>query len=427
MIESLDVMIWGKKVGTLVSTPKGYANQICFYYDADFVKGGLDIAPLSASIHGVAAQNGMPIYPESGKEFGGLPSFIADSLPDHWGNVVFNEWVKAHNIRKKDLSPLDRLAYIGRRGMGALEFVPPISANLETLFQVEIAELSRLAQLALKEATNFHTVMSPDFMVESLFKVGTSAGGRRPKAVININLVTNECYSGQVATPLPGFIPMIIKFDEHSDVPTTRIEYSYFLMAMAAGLNMMPSRMIGGEKETHFITERFDRRATEKIHVQTLAALSPVANSYEELFDTAFRLKVSSVEMNQLFLHMVMNVLSGNVDDHSKNFSFIMEKNGKWHTSPAYDFTFAVDPSAPFYVNRHSMTINGKSQDISKEDLMSIAGQFNIRGASAIIGKASATVRNYRNFAEQAGVPEKWIERIESEISDRLQNLESVS
>lgn len=131
--------------------------------------------------------------------------------------------------------------------------------------------------------------------------------------------------------------------------------------------------------------------------------------------------------MNQLFLHMVMNVLSGNVDDHSKNFSFIMEKNGKWHTSPAYDFTFAVDPSAPFYVNRHSMTINGKSQVISKEDLMSIAGQFNIRGASAIIGKASATVRNYRNFAEQAGVPEKWIERIESEISDRLQNLESVS
>lgn len=140
MIESLDVILWGKKVGTLVSTEKGYHSQICFYFDCDFISTGLDIAPLRASIKTVVAQAGMPIYPDEGKLFSGLPSFIADSMPDYWGNTVFNKWAKVYNIRQKDLTALDRLAYIGRRGMGALEFVPPTNENLETPFKVEIAE-----------------------------------------------------------------------------------------------------------------------------------------------------------------------------------------------------------------------------------------------------------------------------------------------
>lgn len=187
MLETLDVILWGKKAGTLVTGRNGYRKEYCFLFDREFVKLGLDIAPLRASITGASAQRGLPIYPDSEKIFGGLPSFIADSLPDHWGNTVFSEWAKSRHIRSKDLSPLDRLAYIGRRGMGALEFVPPSAPESETPFKVEIAELSRLAQTALKEARQFHAVMSPDFMIENLFKVGTSAGGRRPKAVINVN------------------------------------------------------------------------------------------------------------------------------------------------------------------------------------------------------------------------------------------------
>lgn len=179
MIQNLDVVLWGKKVGILVSSKKGYGQQICFYFDGGYAATGLDIAPLRAPMSGIAVQHGLPVYPEEGKEFGGLPSFIADSMPDHWGNVVFAEWAKAHHIRNKDLSPLDRLAYIGRRGMGALEFVPPTSSEMEAPFKVEIAELSRLAQMAQNEAKNFHAVMSPDFIIESLFKVGTSAGGCR--------------------------------------------------------------------------------------------------------------------------------------------------------------------------------------------------------------------------------------------------------
>ncbi|MCM1483262.1 MAG: type II toxin-antitoxin system HipA family toxin [Muribaculaceae bacterium] len=420
MIDNINVILWDRKVGSLVTSKTGYRTQVCFYFSPDYVKSGLDFSPLRASLSGVAAQKGLPIYPEEGKEFGGLPSFIADSMPDHWGNVVFAEWAKANNIHAKDLSALDRLAYIGRRGMGALEFVPPISCDMEKSFKVEIAELSRLVRMAIDEAKSFHAVMSPDFIIESLFRVGTSAGGRRPKAVINVNPETGECYSGQVPTKIPGFVPMIIKFDEHMDTPTTRIEYSYYLMGVAAGLRVMPSRLVEGDTEAHFMTERFDRKGNEKIHIQTLAAMAPLSSSYEDLFDTAQKLSIVPDEMNQLFLQMVLNVISGNVDDHNKNFSFMMDRDGKWHISPAYDYTFAVDVHAPFYVNRHSMTINEKNHNITGSDLQSIAERYDIKGASGIIDKAVKSVGNYREYALQAGVTEPWIGMIENEVKNRI-------
>ena len=423
MIERLDVILWDRKVGTLISSPQKHNRQVCFYFDADFIKSGWDIAPLRASIHGQLAQNGLPVYPDGDRIFGGLPSFIADSLPDHWGNIVFSEWAKSRNIRQRDLSPLDRLAYIGVRGMGALEFVPPLSSELATPFKVEVSELAQLAQMALNDAKGFHTVMSPDFIIESLFKVGTSAGGRRPKAVINVNLKSGECYSGQVATPLPGFTPMIIKFDEHSNSPTTRIEYSYYLMALDAGLSMMPCRLIEGDNETHFLTERFDRKGNEKIHVQTLAALNPLSTSYEDLFDASFRLGIKQCEMQQLFMQMVMNVFGGNVDDHNKNFSFTMSQDAAWHVAPAYDYTFTVDVDAPYYVNRHSMSINGNRQNITKEDLLEVARKFNIKEAASMIEKAKSTVKKYRRYAIMAGIEETWIRKIEEEIDSRIKNL----
>ncbi len=423
MIERLDVFMWGNRIGSLVSSKKGYREQIFFYFDAEYVKKGVNAFPLRSPITGVAAQRGLPVYSEEGKEFGGLPSFITDSLPDHWGNVVFAEWAKSRHLRTRDLSPLDRLAYIGRRGMGALEFVPPTSPEMENPFRVEISELSKLAQMALAEAKNFRGVMSPDFVIESLFKVGTSAGGRRPKAVINVNLESGECYSGQVPTPVKGFTPMLIKFDEHSDIPTTRIEYSYYLMALDAGLRMMPSRLVEGKQEVHFLTERFDRIGNEKVHVQTLAAMNPLSDSYEDLFDVSVRIRIGPDELKMLFLQMVMNVLGGNVDDHNKNFSFIMDKEGVWHISPVYDFTFTVDTSGPFYVNRHSMTINGKNERIAKEDLSEIASRYNIKGASNMIAKAVSVVKDYRKYAEQAGVTEEWIKKIEEDIGMRMENL----
>jgi serine/threonine-protein kinase HipA len=420
MIERLDVFLWQKKIGSLIASKKGYHNRICFYFNPDYLNGGYDFAPLCASLSGVAARRGLPIYPEENKIFNGLPSFISDSMPDHWGNIIFAEWAKARHIRMRDLTPLDRLAYIGRRGMGALEFLPPSSPEMEMPFKVEVAELSRLAQMALNEAKNFHAVMSPGLVIESLFKVGTSAGGRRPKAVINLNRQTGECYSGQVPAPLDGFVPMIIKFDEHGEIPTTKIEYSYYLMALEAGLDMMPCSLFEAGDETHFLTERFDRRGEEKIHVQTLAAMNPLSTSYEELFDTAVRIGIVASELKQLFLQMVMNVVGGNVDDHNKNFSFLMGKDGVWHVAPAYDYTFSVDTSGPFYVNRHSMTVNGKCEDITKEDLLAVATAYSIPKPESLIGMGVEIAGKYRRFAQEARVPERWIQKIESELSERL-------
>ncbi len=423
MIRNLDVFLWGRKVGSLVAYKERYTEKHCFYFDRDFIGSGYDIAPLRASIHSVSVRNGLPVYGEDGKLFGGLPSFIADSLPDHWGNKVFNEWAKTRGISARNLSVLDRLAYIGRRGMGALEFLPPAAEDMEEPFKVEIAELYRLAQFALDEARNFRAEIQPDFLIESLFKVGTSAGGRRPKAIINLNPETGECYSGQVAAPAPGYVPMIIKFDEHSDIPTTRIEYSYYLMAKDAGLNMMPSRLVEGGPAAHFLTERFDRREGKKVHVQTLAAMNPDADSYESLFDTACRIGILPSELKQLFLLTVMNVIGGNVDDHNKNFSFLMEDDGVWHTAPAYDFTFSVDPSAPGYVNRHSMTVCNRNCDIGRGDLLELAKRYNIKGADALIEKAVGVVSRYEDYARQAGIDGYWLQKIKEETAYRIENM----
>lgn len=404
MIPSINVMLWGKPVGTLVETGSGRNRQICFYFDPAFVRCGLDIAPIRASISGVAAQKGMPIYPEKNRLFGGLPSFIADSMPDNWGHLVFSQWAKAYNISMKNITALDRLAYIGRRGMGALEFVPPTSAEMETSFKVEIDQLSGLAQTMMKQAKDFKAQLSPDLIVESLFRVGTSAGGRRPKALINVNIESGECYSGQVATELSGFTPMIIKFDEHIDLPTTRIEYAYYLMAQEAGLRMMPSRLLEGKDSVHFITERFDRYRAEKLHVQTLAAMNPDSTSYEDLFTVARKLGLPQNDLKQLFLQTAMNFMAANVDDHNKNFSFIMDRNGKWRVAPAYDFTFTVDPSAPSYANRHCMTLNGKDHDITTDDLLRLATSFDIKGGSKLVEAAHAAVENFAEHARTAGL-----------------------
>jgi len=427
MIRNLDVFLWNRKVGSLVAYKERYTEKVCFYFDRDFLHSGYDIAPLRASIHSTPVKNGLPVYADDEKLFGGLPSFIADSLPDHWGNRVFNEWAKSRNISTRNLSALDRLAYIGRRGMGALEFLPPAAEDMERPFRVEIDDLYRLAQSALSEARNFRAEMQPDLIIESLFKVGTSAGGRRPKAIVNFNPETNECYSGQVAAPMPGYIPMIIKFDEHSDIPTTRIEYSYYLMAKDAGLKMMPSRLAEGEKNAHFLTERFDRRDGKKIHIQTLAAMNPSAASYECLFDTACRIGIPPSELKQLFLLTTLNVLGGNVDDHNKNFSFLMNDDGVWHIAPAYDFTFSVDPSAPGYMNRHCMTVCNKNSDIGRGDLLELAGCYNIKGAASIIEKAVSVVSGYDHYAEQAGVGGYWRQQIKEETDYRIENMSDTS
>ena len=421
MIESLDVILWDKKVGTLVANREGHRSKACFYFDSDYVRNGYDIAPLRAPVKGVAAQRGLPVYPDEERLFGGLPSFIADSLPDHWGNTVFNEWAKVHHIRMRDLSALDRPCLYRTAWHGGIGIRPAHCRGTGDTVQGQNRRPLPTGPAGFEEAGRFNVPVSGNLMVESLFKVGTSAGGRRPKAVVNVNFEEGQCYSGQVATPYPGYTPMIVKFDEHQKMPTTRIEYSYYLMAVDAELQMMPSRLLEGEQTAHFLTERFDRQNGKKVHIQTLAAMNPSADSYEALFEAACRIGVPPGELRQLFRSMVLNVLGGNVDDHNKNFSFLMDDDGHWHVAPAYDYTFSVDPDAPYYVNRHSMTVNNKTEGITAEDLLEVARRYGIKAAEPFIEKAIGIVSHYPEYGREAGVGEEWIGTIEKEIAARIE------
>ena len=194
-------------------------------------------------------------------------------------------------------------------------------------------------------------------------------------------------------------------------------------MAKDTGLQMMPCRLLEGEKEVHFLTERFDRSGNEKVHVETLAALSPSASSYEGVFETAYKIGIPLAELQLFFRLTVMNVLGGNVDDYNKNFSFLMGRDGKWHFAPTYDYTFTVDPNAPHYINRHNMMINGKIQAITREALLGLAKRYNIKSAESSIEKAVSIVRNYQFYGEKAGVSDYWIHTIKEEIISRIENL----
>lgn len=425
MIQRLDVYLWDQKVGTLSAYIDKYTEKACFYYDQKFLKTGLDPSPLTNSAKTLAAQRGLPIYAESEKQFRGLPAFISDSLPEYWGNKLFAAWAKAKGINTRKLSSLDMLGYIGRRGMGALEFLPPSEPSLEKSEQVSINGLYQQSKVALDSALSFHTSSIPDLIIESLFRVGTSAGGRRPKAIVNIDYQTGECLSGQVAPPDKRFVPSIIKFDEGIDRPSTRIEYAYYLMALAAGIKMMPSRLVEAGGQQHFITQRYDRCHDLKLHAQTLCALMPTADSYEDLLTVAAKMGSSPDALTVIFLAITMNVICCNVDDHNKNFCFIMDREGKWSFAPTYDFTFSVDFDAPRYANQHSMSICGKTSGILRDDLISIAQDFNIKNPNQLIDKCIQAAVRFPEWASAAKIDERWTTLIANEIKTSIQTFDS--
>ena len=413
----LSVMLWGMEVGRLYWDAK--LRCAVFTYNRDFVDKGLDIAPLTASIHSVRSRKGMPYWGNREKLYAGLPEFIADSLPDHWGNTVFDKWAAQQKIPRSTLTPVDRLSYIGKRSMGALEFVPAYLKK-DDAFPVELSALYRFAEQQFLEKQSRHYSMGDDLMLQSLYKVGTSAGGRRPKAIIAIHRETGEICSGQSFLP-EGYTYCIVKFNENMDYPSVNVEKAYYDMALAVGITMMPSSLIEVEGKQHFLTERFDRKGNEKIHIQTLAAMDPLASTYEELFVTCRKLQLPVSQQNEQFRRLAFNVMACNVDDHTKNFAFMMNREGAWSITPAYDLTFSVDCSAPSYCNRHTMTVNGKDEHITKEDLIYFAKINGIRGGEKILSEVKEAVMHFEAFGKDAGVSDKWIDRIFSEIRKRVE------
>ena len=411
----VSVILWGEEVGKIYWDTRG--KRAVFSYNSDFIKKGIDVAPLTAPINGAAAK-GFPVVGSREKLYQGLPPFLADSLPDRWGNKVFESWAVQNHIPKHRLTPVDKLAFIGRRGMGALEFIPAVD-GLESSNKVQIDSLYRLAQKIFEDRETISVQDDEGLDMQSLYEVGTSAGGQHPKAIIAINETTHEIRSGQV--PLPeGYTYYILKFAEGDDFPFTQMEMTYHWMAKEAGITMMPSRLLRIDGRIHFLTARYDRAGGRKIHTQTLAAMNPGADSYEDMFEVCRKLGIPANEQSELFRRMVFNVMGGNVDDHVKNFSFMMEPDGVWHITPAYDVTFTTNLDGTAFENAHSMSILGKFEDITEEDLKLFARQNGIKNAGRIIDEVCTAISHFYTYASECQVDDYWKDRIESFLSGLL-------
>jgi len=384
-----------------------------FQYAPEFIDSGYDIAPLTMP----PASRYYTFGSLSRETFNGLPGMISDSLPDTYGNTLIDLWVAGNNIRKADFTPLDRLCYVGRRGIGALEYEPVTGRTYDG--KIDVNKLSDLAAEVLRQREEMQFDLTSEGLQE-LLSVGTSAGGARAKAVIGIN-DEGEIRSGQTDLP-ESYSHWLIKFDTEPNGPERkgycRIEHAYYEMAKDCGIDMTECRLLEIGTKAHFITRRFDRIGKEKIHSQTLCALAhfdfkiPGKHSYEEMFGIMNRLRMPYPDREQMFRRMAFNVIMKNQDDHTKNFSFLLSENGKWRPSPAYDVTYAFDP-LNYWTQRHQMSVNGKLQDITRKDLTDVAHNMDIRGANDIVDAISSTASEWGRYAKASGVPERTIERID--------------
>lgn len=413
----IEVRLWDKTVGLLMWDER--KGSSVFQFDKNFKKYNLDISPVAAPFDSVFVQKGFPMSGNSERLYGGLPEFIADSLPDRWGNEVFQKWMKVHYRHNRQITAVDRLSFIGKRAMGALEFYPA-HVEEDASVDIELESLYDLANKIFNERQNVSIDLGSGLVIEDLYKVGTSAGGQRPKAIIAINETSGVVRSGQAILP-PEFKHYILKFDtgKPGDFPFTKVEMAYYLMARDAGIDMMPSKLVEINGTQNFLTERFDRVGGKKLHTQTLAAMSSLVDSYDDLFTVGRRIGLSAEDQQQQYSRMVFNVLAKNIDDHTKNFSFVMTPDGVWHLSPAYDLIFSVDPDVRFFRN-HELSLGGKRKNIARDDMIALAERQNVKDAADVIDRISDVVSNFRRYAQMTGISDGWAKKIDNVLCEGL-------
>ncbi len=413
------VKIWGELVGAVAwDADKGTA---AFEYDSKFKNLNWDLAPLLMPIHSGKNKFEFPsLRKKADSEFDtfkGLPGLLADVLPDRYGNNLINVWVASQGRAPQSMNPVEVLCFIGTRGMGALEFEPVILKEIKNSFSVEVESLVDIAKKMLSKKETFITNLAKDetkAMMEIL-RIGTSAGGARPKAVIAYNTKTGDVRSGQTSAP-KDYEHWLIKLDGVSDVQLGksigygRVEMAYYNMAIACGIEMMPSRLLEENDRAHFMTKRFDRDiGSIKHHIQTFCAIRHFdfnavnSFSYEQLFQTMRELQLPYPAAEQMFRRMVFNVLARNCDDHTKNFSFRLKKDDKWELAPAYDMCHAYQPGHK-WVSQHSLSINGKRNNITKEDFLIIGKSIKNKKAEAVIMEINDTVSQWKKFADETRV-----------------------
>ena len=413
MSKTVKVILWDEEIGRL--SWDGRRNVSYFTFNPDFLRKGLDVSPLTASVHDLRSR--MPIYGDMERIYQKLPPFIADSLPDDWGNRLFDYWRKQNKITAASVTPLEKLSFIGRRGMGALEFMPE-SEGYAADGKIDVKSLIDLAQRIFIEREEVSIQPNESLTMQALIAVGTSAGGRQPKAIIAVNPATGEIRSGQVPG-LDGFDYCILKFGDDAR-SSAELEMTYYRMAVDSGISMAESRLLEVEGRRHFLTKRFDRKDGGKLHVQTLAAIYPGAHSYEELLMVCRKLDLPEKDSEEVFRRLVFNILANNTDDHNKNFSFTMDRQGRWRLSPAYDMTFIFNSGGYQPESEHCMSVDGKTSGMTKQDVLSFASDNGIRRPEAIINKVVEALKTFRTFADRYGVKDEWANRVGTCINRHL-------
>lgn len=433
-IDVADVKLWGKRIGAVYwDNDQGLG---IFEYDRKFLNAkGIEPSPFlmkkSTKRYSFAGENFIT--------FKGLPGMLADSLPDKFGNALINSWLAKNGRRAEDFSPVERLCYIGTRGMGALEFEPSSSEAPDINIEISLDEMVRLASRILSEREKINEVIDPDDdevteqSLKNLLMIGSSAGGARAKCLIAYNKKTGEIKSGQVKCP-EGFEYYLLKLDgvdKNRDKELVdplgygRAEYAYYKMCLDCKIEMTESMLIEENQRAHFMTKRFDRENGEKIHMQSLCALKHYdfnqagAHSYEQALETIRDLvtKNQKKALEQQFRRAVFNVIARNQDDHTKNISFLMDKKGNWSLSPAYDIAYSFNPKGD-WTNKHQMSINGKRDDFTVEDLVEFGLKADLSELKAkkIIKEIIAVVKNWKNYFIENHVPDNIIEGVEGTL-----------
>lgn len=422
MIQTAYVNIWNQRVGAVAwDEQNGTAS---FEYAPEFVQTGLELSPIIMPAE--ASRIYRFVDHRNTSTFKGLPGLLADVLPDKYGNTLINQWLVKNNRPANSINPVETLCFIGQRAMGALEFEPAIPKDKGQSIRLEMNELIDITSKILSGRQEFLTNLQPEQekSLQTILKIGTSAGGARAKALIAFNKETQEIRSGQAKVPR-GFEHYLIKFDgiEDEQFGTSkgygRVEMAYYKMAVDAGIEMMESELLVENGRAHFMTKRFDRlNGANKVHVQSFCALRHYdfndisLYAYEDLFETMRLLVLPYPQAEQLYRRMVFNVIAKNCDDHTKNFAFTMDQSGEWSLSPAFDVCYAYRPSSS-WVSQHCLSVNGKRKNIEKADLLEVARKMNIKNANEIIDQIDQVISRWKDYAND--------QKVDPELRDTIQ------
>lgn len=426
MITTAFINLWNQRVGAVAWDAN--TQTASFEYDPKFKANNWEVAPLKMPLN---QPNPIFSFPDliRSTTFKGLPGLLADVLPDNYGKQLINAWLAQNGRPENSLNPVELLCFIGTRGMGALEFEPVNFKSNQTAFTIEMDNLVKISQEVVNNRTAFETNLNNDEQkaLLDILKIGTSAGGARPKAIIAYNEKTGIIKSGQAKAP-KGFNHWLIKLDGVSDsqfgasTGYGRVEMAYYQMANACEIEMTACQLLEENRRAHFMTQRFDREDGDiKHHIQTFCALQHFdfnnvnSYSYEQLFQTMRLLRLPYPQAEQMFRRMVFNVIARNCDDHTKNFAFRLKKDQVWELAPAYDICHAYKPGSE-WVSQHALSINGKRSNISKDDMLSIAKSMNIKKATEIIQQINEVVKNWNAFAEETKVAPRLRDAIETTL-----------